>query len=53
MHAQQAYPPLLALMAIRREVENVSAWQFLAVGSLVMLPALLASLGALALLAGH
>ena len=38
---------LLWLVAIRREGEDVSAMQFLAVGSLVMLPALFASLGVL------
>lgn len=36
---------ILWLVAIRREGENVSAWKFLAVGSLVMPLALLASLG--------
>ena len=36
---------ILWLVAIRREGEDVSAWKFLAVGSLVMPLALLASLG--------
>jgi arsenical pump membrane protein len=35
---------LLWLMAIRREGENVSGWRFLALGTLVMPPALLGSL---------
>jgi arsenical pump membrane protein len=35
---------LLWLIAIRREGENVSGWQFLALGALVMPPALLGSL---------
>jgi arsenical pump membrane protein len=35
---------LLWLMAIRREGENVSGWRFLALGAVVMPPALLASL---------
>jgi arsenical pump membrane protein len=35
---------LLWLIAIRREGENVSGWRFLALGSLVMPPALLAAL---------
>ena len=35
---------LLWLMAIRREGENVSGWRFLALGIIVMPPALLASL---------
>jgi arsenical pump membrane protein len=35
---------LLWLMAIRREGENVSAWRFLALGTIVMPPALLGSL---------
>jgi arsenical pump membrane protein len=35
---------LLWLIAIRREGENVSAWRFLALGALVMPPALLGSL---------
>ena len=35
---------LLWLMAIRREGENVSGWRFLVLGTLVMPPALLASL---------
>jgi arsenical pump membrane protein len=44
---------ILWLVAIRREGENVSAMQFIAVGSLVMLPALFASLGVLSLTAGR
>jgi arsenical pump membrane protein len=35
---------LLWLMAIRREGENVSGWRFLALGAIVMPPALLGSL---------
>ncbi len=41
---------ILWLVAIRREGENVSAGRFLAVGALVMPPALLATLGAFAAL---
>ncbi|RYZ12424.1 MAG: arsenic transporter [Comamonadaceae bacterium] len=40
---------LLWLVAIRREGENVTAWQFLRVGALAMPLALLAALGALQL----
>ncbi len=40
---------ILWLTAIRREGENVSAWQFLKLGLLVMPPALVLALGALLL----
>jgi arsenical pump membrane protein len=36
---------LLWLVALRREGQNISAWKFLAVGSCVMPPALIAALG--------
>jgi arsenical pump membrane protein len=39
---------LLWLIAIRREGENVSAWKFLALGAIVMPPALLGSLALVA-----
>jgi len=38
---------ILWLVALRREGEDVSAWQFLRLGTVVTLPALLLALGAL------
>lgn len=38
---------ILWLVALRREGQNISAWTFLKLGFLVMIPALLAALGAL------
>ncbi len=43
---------LLWLVALRREKENVGVWQFLRLGSLVMMAALLPALAALILLGG-
>jgi arsenical pump membrane protein len=41
---------ILWLVALRREEQEVSAWQFLRLGSLVMVPALIATLATLAVL---
>ena len=38
---------ILWLVALRREGQTVSAWAFLKLGSLIMLPALLAAIAAL------
>jgi arsenical pump membrane protein len=40
---------ILWLVALRREGQDVSAWKFLRVGSIVMPPALLAALAAFVL----
>jgi len=44
---------ILWLAALRREDQQVSGWKFLALGALVMPPALLASLGSLLAFAGR
>lgn len=44
---------ILWLVALRREGEHVASWQFLRLGACLMLPALVAALGALVALAGR